>query len=696
MTTRYLQWTTPSGEVLELINSDRTIAYMQNGIGPKVQVTAKADCDMSVWLPDSDYTSPECDEAAWWFDDSDQRLANCMARVAGFHPTRIEGLDGSTTSRRTYDLIGDGAALGRSRRGARLITVTGVIIADTCCGATAFQRALNAKLEARAGGCSTDVCGGGELTYLECPPCGGLPDDSCQPSYAQEPLWVNLCNVALTAPVRNTRRYDQYSSNCGSCRGGHIREVTWSMVAGDPSLWWAEPERCLVGGRFDVENNYCNWDQIFHCCPTITVKQRQPKTACPVRVNRDGTLCALGWTPDANGQIPEDCYIVATDWEEIEADPEPGAADDVCSDDCQIQLVYNREDGTFEWAPTGNLSWQDDIEPFWDADREQYCGCTFNVGLLTTLAEDPDAEESPFVTETIGDYVPCCNIILGPPVAGGNATVTPVGWDPADGFPEGCAFVIDNVCPPEEVGPVGSEPCVPDQVCRIEPFIDSQFNLRYEPRDFELNPTGVFPPAGCIGFEAVGKNARKTDRLVNVEIPDPDCGCGAASCLKKPACDQPTAPQVPAAADPCAPCPPLCATEICKTIEPSPGCTEGVVTISVNAGARGQGPLFVKFFENKNNYTELSQFSECDACGDFAIVGLQKRTTFVHDGKARENTMLCTDGVTKISAESITSSSGNQWPVVTDTPLFVCILADATSTATKLMSVDIDVHYRSN
>ena len=696
----YAEWTDTKGDTIELWNVDRAKAYIQAGLGPKANITAHG-CGVTQWLPDVDeYTSPAGDQA-WWYSDDTPRLAACTATTAGFIPTRVDGLDASTTSRRTYDLVGDGAALGRLRRNQRLITVTGIIVAETCCGASTFQRALTAKLEARGGGCTTDVCGGGELKFLECPPCNDL-DNGCRPSTYEPAQWMTLCNVGLTSSVRNTGRFDSFNVTCGSCRAGHIREITFSMVAGDPSLWWSYPDLVLTEGTFDVDNNYCALEDLFHCCPTIFVKQRQARTACPVRVNRDGTLCPLGWTPDANGEIPEDCYIVATSYEEVEADPIQEAADAVCDTRCVVNLVYNRISGVAEWVPIGDGWTPETLLDLWDEDKETFCGCEIVVGKLTYLADDPDEEPPPFgfiETQNVGDYSACCRIRILPPAdptdPDANGTFEFIDWDPALGFPPECEFVIENVCPPEEEPGGFSTPCPPETVCKIEPYVNSAGELVYEPIDFEIEPTAAFPPEGCIGFEAV-KQDRK-DRTVLVEVPDPDCGCGFSQrCLVKPDCEGPTAPQRPVAADPCEPCQPVCATYLCETVPAAPGCTEGVIDINITAGSKPFQNVFVRVFENPQGFTTPEQFSECDACGDFAIAGIVKRTTFMHDGKTRKNRVLCKDGVTTLDASRVVSSSGNQWPVVTDTPLMVCVYADATATGTKLAKVDINVHWREN
>lgn len=169
LTPQFAKLTHSDGTEIEIWNQARTSTYLANGVG---RSRAQIGCAAAPELADIiglAYDNP-VDDAVWWFDNTSIQDRVLTGRIAGFMPLSVSGLDEAPYSRRTYDTIGNGAALGRLRVGARIVEVVGLIIAADCCSATAYLRALGHALANIGGSCDGPSCSGGTLDLLDCIP----------------------------------------------------------------------------------------------------------------------------------------------------------------------------------------------------------------------------------------------------------------------------------------------------------------------------------------------------------------------------------------------------------------------------------------------------------------------------------------------------------------------------------------------
>lgn len=232
----------------EIVNSARTLAYLENGYGPpSMQVNGGCFCSNIRELIECDsepYVSPEVDGAPW-YDASVPESAD----FAGFLPVEIEGL-GSTYSRTSADKITGGAALGRLRPGPRTIIWRGYLFGRSDCAVRFGLGWLTANLA----GSGCEACGGEELDILVCCPdladsppvsgCSSLPEvnrpDLCPP-YTNPDAFRTLKNVGLIdGPKILSQRKTGCGSSCGndSCEDDTlIMEVEFSLMAGNPYLY---------------------------------------------------------------------------------------------------------------------------------------------------------------------------------------------------------------------------------------------------------------------------------------------------------------------------------------------------------------------------------------------------------------------------------------------------------------------------
>lgn len=218
---------------VEITNSARTTAYMINGLRPRTMVVRECGCpNLREMLGDDPYTRPEADLPVWV-----DPLVPESFEFGGLLVTEIEGLDVAPRTRVTTERIGDGAVIGRSRLGARTITVTGLLVGSSCCGIDYGLRWLAAALDDPTR-CSTPTqcgtsreCGGADLVYLTC--CPDCEDATTPAEYAAcaAPYWRTLRDVALVDGPTPT---DYVGGGCGECASCPAREVQFTLIAGRP------------------------------------------------------------------------------------------------------------------------------------------------------------------------------------------------------------------------------------------------------------------------------------------------------------------------------------------------------------------------------------------------------------------------------------------------------------------------------
>jgi hypothetical protein len=169
----------------EIGNNDRVTSYLKGypelGIeglrNPNMSVAASCGCTNARCLycdqgsgPDGAYLSPRLDDAPWFDPDAPD-----SEEFAGFFIEEITGFD-STVRRDFTDGAISGGSLGPLRLAGRCMTVTGWLLARTCCGAEYGLRWLQ---EALMGNNFCEDCAYGDLYMLKCCPPG---EDSCYTS----------------------------------------------------------------------------------------------------------------------------------------------------------------------------------------------------------------------------------------------------------------------------------------------------------------------------------------------------------------------------------------------------------------------------------------------------------------------------------------------------------------------------------
>lgn len=183
----------------EIVNDSRTTAYMQNGIKPST-LNVAGDCGCSNVLAlagcDTGYNTPAIDNAPWY----DPNIPE-SAEFAGFLSTGFEGMS-STYTRAITESIADGATLGRSRFGSRMMTWKGFLFGSSCCGVAYGLRWLGKTLQGSKN-CGNN-CFGDDLELLVCCPTteaaqGFGPNLICNSAFKNDTgSWASSGNTAIS------------------------------------------------------------------------------------------------------------------------------------------------------------------------------------------------------------------------------------------------------------------------------------------------------------------------------------------------------------------------------------------------------------------------------------------------------------------------------------------------------------------
>lgn len=222
----------------EVVNTARTIAYLNNGIGPG-GMNVKADCGCPGLIDiigcDAEYVDPATDNAPWYSADHPE-----SALFSGFYMTEFEGMS-SPFERSTSQNVGDGGAFGRSRVGSRTLTWRGYLFGANCCAVAYGYRWLAQTLRAATSDCGG--CQGQDLELLVC-----CPDADAPSGTANVEAFRTLKNVALLEgpEILSERRSTGGcgSSTTGGCGGSVIMEIEFSLFAAIP--WLFRPEVPIV------------------------------------------------------------------------------------------------------------------------------------------------------------------------------------------------------------------------------------------------------------------------------------------------------------------------------------------------------------------------------------------------------------------------------------------------------------------
>lgn len=225
----------------ELINSCRVGAYVEAGIRPEGAQIRDCGCccglDRATGFP-LGFTTPWNDPAPWYDPSVPESI-----EFAGLLVTEVTGLEPGPITRTVTELAsGDGSVLGRAMQSSPVITVTGLLIASTCCGAQYGLRWLRRTL---TGGCvntGDGGCSGEDLVYYTC--CPRLPDEDCAENNGLnvsdlfEPYRRTLRNVGVVSGPDVVERIPLGASKgCSCCDQCAAMRVQFVLAAGLPCAY---------------------------------------------------------------------------------------------------------------------------------------------------------------------------------------------------------------------------------------------------------------------------------------------------------------------------------------------------------------------------------------------------------------------------------------------------------------------------
>lgn len=181
------------------------------------------------------YQTPVLDPAPWYDADTP-----ASGEYLGFLPLNITGLDDNPTVRTVTNAVGGGGVFGPARDLPRTITVTGIVIGSTCCGAGYGIQYLAEAM----GGCTGGVCDGGCLNMYDCCPDSDTVTTPAQFNAAHRRTFRR---TALVSGPTVVRRDGTGSCKRTGCAGGEIVTVEFVLVAASPWAWTDPLELLDVG-----------------------------------------------------------------------------------------------------------------------------------------------------------------------------------------------------------------------------------------------------------------------------------------------------------------------------------------------------------------------------------------------------------------------------------------------------------------
>lgn len=230
----------------EIFNHARLQAYLRNVGSPFTTGASICACEnltpAMVGEEDGVYTTPADDPAPWF--DADLPVSG---EFLGMMVLEVLGIDGSTRSRNVTNAVGGGGVFGPLRDLPRTMTIRGVLIGTSCCGA---DYGLHWLQEALAG-CSGSACGGDCVTVYNCCPPEGTTPEEFETEHKR-----TFVRTALASGPTVTGRRGTGTCALGNCAGGgDLIEVEIILVAASPAAW-TEPVPVLdvslpIGGTGD-------------------------------------------------------------------------------------------------------------------------------------------------------------------------------------------------------------------------------------------------------------------------------------------------------------------------------------------------------------------------------------------------------------------------------------------------------------
>lgn len=238
----YDGWLCLSGQ--EIINSSRLAQLIAGGRGPEgLQCRDCAPCpDLDKGLGYPGGYNPG--DSAWYDPDQPESID-----FAGLLVTSVTGLGPGEFTRPVIETAGVGAILGQGRNSAPQVVVTGLLMAATCC---AMEYGLRWLSKALRNDCAPGaVCAGADLMFLSCEPV--FPDEDCPDNEGQDyeallaPYYRTLKKAAL---ISGPTISSIVPRGCPTCYECGIYEVTFTLAAGDPCMYY-DPELLVEDAEFD-------------------------------------------------------------------------------------------------------------------------------------------------------------------------------------------------------------------------------------------------------------------------------------------------------------------------------------------------------------------------------------------------------------------------------------------------------------
>ena len=223
-------WASLAG--IEIVNDARTLAYLENGLGPS-SLNVRGDCgcpnivDLLNCPGVTGYDSPATDDAPWYTADIPE-----SAGFLGFITDEFDGMQ-STFDRKVTQAVGNGGVLNRSRLATRELTWRGYLFGTTCCSVQYGLRWLTKTLSRFDTSCKD--CFGDDLELLVC-----CPDEDEAATGSSSPFRL-LKGVGLIEGPTILSQRKTCTSNCSArCGGSCILEVEFTLVATQPYFYSPE------------------------------------------------------------------------------------------------------------------------------------------------------------------------------------------------------------------------------------------------------------------------------------------------------------------------------------------------------------------------------------------------------------------------------------------------------------------------
>lgn len=214
---------------IEVWNTGRLQGYLTNVGSPFVTGPDVCTCDSLtptiLGLGFTDYQTPALDPAPWYDPDLSR-----SAEYLGFLPLSVVGVDDNPRGRNVTNAVGGGGVFGPVRNLPRTMTVTGLVIGTTCCGAEYGLHFLSEVLS----GCTGEACDGDCLNMYACCPDG----ETLTAAQFNAKYRRTFRRTALVSGPTVVKRDGTGQCASGSCAGGgDILTVEFVLVAANPWAW---------------------------------------------------------------------------------------------------------------------------------------------------------------------------------------------------------------------------------------------------------------------------------------------------------------------------------------------------------------------------------------------------------------------------------------------------------------------------